>query len=273
MTSAPQQDARPHHGQALIDAILPAVLEAGRAIMDVRAGHFTVQHKDDRSPVTLADERAERILLATVDPLLADVPVIAEERATKDGVPVDAGPRFWLVDPLDGTKEFINGRTDFTVNVALIENRLPRLGVVYAPATGRLFAGIAGEGAWQALVTGEKINFRQSIHVRRANPNALDVVASKSHRDAETNAFLETLPLGDLKAAGSSLKFCLLAAGEADLYPRFGPTMEWDTAAGHAVLAGAGGRVSTPEGQPFLYAKPGFRNGPFIAAGDPGLPF
>lgn len=259
--------------RVLVDAVLPAVLAAGRAIMDVRASDFTVQHKQDHSPVTLADERAERILLAAIDPLLAGVPVIAEERATRDGVPVNPGPRFWLIDPLDGTKEFIGGHTDFTVNVALIENRLPVLGVVYAPATGRLFAGHAGDGAWQALVTGAAMGFKKPIHVRKANPQALDVVASKSHRDAATDTFLETLPLGDLKAAGSSLKFCLLAAGEADLYPRFGPTMEWDTAAGHAVLAGAGGRVSTPEGQPFLYAKPDFRNGAFIAVGDPSLPF
>lgn len=257
----------------LVARLLPAMLEAGDAIMAVRAEGFEVSHKDDRSPVTLADQRAETVLLAAIEPLLDDATVIAEERATRDGVPVDPGRRFWLVDPLDGTKEFINGRTDFTVNVALVEDRRPVMGLVFAPATGRLFVGIDGEGAWQALVTGAQIGFAKPIHVRQANAQALDVVASKSHRDAETNAFLETLPLGDLKAAGSSLKFCLLAAAEADLYPRFGPTMEWDTAAGHAVLNGAGGRVLTPEGKPFLYAKPEFRNGAFIAVGDPGLPF
>ncbi|MEM8798454.1 MAG: 3'(2'),5'-bisphosphate nucleotidase CysQ [Pseudomonadota bacterium] len=265
---------------ALLGALIRPVVEAGHVIMDVYEGDIAVVTKDDQSPVTEADGRAEAVLLAAIERLTPDITTVAEEAASAGGLPAEAPDVFWLIDPLDGTKEFIKKRTDFTVNVALVEQGIPTLGLVYAPARNALFGGIVGEGAFTqdiAPLAGADLAralsnaVRTPIRVRTADLASLTVVASKSHRDDATNKYLERRGIRDIRSAGSSLKFCLLARGEADLYPRFGPTMEWDTAAGHAVLAAAGGAVFTPEGEPFIYGKPDFRNGGFIAVADPAV--
>lgn len=248
-------------------AIEKAALDAGRAIMAIYDQGALVREKADLSPVTDADEAAERIILAGLRDLAPDIPVVAEESMAAGVGPVDAGPRFWLVDPLDGTKEFIRRRGEFTVNIGLIENGAPVLGVVYAPALGRLYAGATGGGAWRVDTRDHQPLERTAIAVRQADGHALVAVASKSHRTPETDAFLGRLSLATSRAAGSSLKFCLLAEGEADIYPRFGPTMEWDTAAGHAVLLAAGGVMTNLDGTAFRYGKPDYRNPGFLACG------
>ncbi len=229
-----------------------------------------VSHKGDGSPVTLADAEAEAIILAGLARIAPDIPVVAEEEAAAGRVP-GACERFFLVDPLDGTREFITGNGEFTVNIALVEHGVPVMGVVFAPALGRLFAGCPA-GAW-SRDAGEE---RRAMRVR-AMPPALTVVGSRSHGSPETDAFLRDLPVAGFAACGSSLKFCLLAAGEADFYPRFGRTMEWDTAAGDAILRAAGGLVTTCDGRPLAYGKreqagdADFANPHFLAFGDPAL--
>jgi 3'(2'), 5'-bisphosphate nucleotidase len=218
--------------------------------------------KADASPVTAADEAGEAVILAGLRELTPGVPIVAEEAMAKGEIPdVGQGP-FWLVDPLDGTKEFISKNGEFTVNIGLIEGRQPILGVVLAPAKGLAWWGSMGQGACRR--EGGAVS---QIRVRPRPAQAAVAVASRSHRDAETDAWLAVEGITDTVSAGSSLKFCLVAGGKADVYPRFGPTMEWDTAAGHAVLLAAGGRVSTVAGEPFRYAKPGFKNPGFIAEG------
>lgn len=247
--------------------------DAGAAIMDIYAEEIRVRQKDDLSPVTDADEAAERIILAGLATLDPETPVVAEESMMAGKGPGEApGARFWLVDPLDGTKEFIRRQGEFTVNIALIERGRPVMGVVYAPAIGALYLGAAGHGAWRILDRAP--GKREVITVREGDPANLVAVASKSHRTPGTNAFLDRLPIGESRAAGSSLKFCLVAEGSADVYPRIGPTMEWDTAAGHAVLGAAGGRVVTLDGAEMSYGKPGFRNPDYYAYGiwPKGLP-
>lgn len=257
----------------LVQNLLPVTLAAGRAAMAVRARGAEVMEKDDKSPVTEADQRAEAMIIAAV---LAEVPdwsVVAEEAAAAGDLPGDLTEYFWLIDPLDGTKEFIKGGTDFTVNIGLIKGDTPVLGIVYAPARGRMFYGATGFGAFEADVSGNVIGKARPLNVAKADPSALNVVASKSHRDEQTDAYLAQKNVGKLVSAGSSLKFCLVASGEADLYPRFGPTCEWDTAAGHAVVKAAGGRVTKPDGTPFVYAKRAnkFLNSGFIVFGDSDL--
>jgi 3'(2'), 5'-bisphosphate nucleotidase len=233
--------------------------------MDVYATDFEVRRKDDRSPVSDADERAEALLIPGTRDLLPGVPIVAEESVSADGIP-DVASEFVLIDPLDGTREFVGRRGDFTVNVALVRHGLPVVGVVYAPARERMF--VAGSTATSGTVTpGEQVGELQRICTREYPSEGLVAVASRSHLDVETREFLQDIKPVDTRTAGSSLKFCLVAAGEADVYPRFGPTMEWDTAAGHAVLVAAGGSVVHPEGAPFRYGKPGLRNGAFIAWG------
>ncbi len=251
----------------LADTLYETTLEAGRKIMDIFAQDFDVEFKDDKSPVTEADQAAEKIILRDLAEIAPHIPVIAEEQASDGNIP-DVANVFWLVDPLDGTKEFIKKGTDFTVNIALIENGQPTFGIVYAPAMGRLFVAKDPETAVQLDVReGRFIGEEREITVRDVPMSGITAVASKSHRDDQTNAFLEKLGITDIVGAGSSLKFCLVAAGEADIYPRFGPTMEWDTGAGHAVLKAAGGTVKNPDGTDFHYKKPDFRNGFFIANG------
>jgi 3'(2'), 5'-bisphosphate nucleotidase len=241
-----------------------AAVRAGAAIMEVYASDFVVRRKEDASPVTVADERAERVILETLRRHAPDIPVIAEEEAERYGLPGAAPSLFWLVDPLDGTKEFIGRNGEFTVNIALIEAGAPILGVVQVPVQDLLYAG-AGPGT---AVLRRGLGPPEPIAARRTPKVGATVVHSRSHENsAALAAFLADKPVADMRVCGSSVKFCLIAAGEADLYPRLGPTMEWDTAAGHAVLTAAGGIVTTLEGTPFRYGKPGFRNPGFVARG------
>jgi len=229
------------------------------------------RRKDDHSPVTAADEDAETYILARLSELAPDTAVIAEEEAAA-GRLQGIGARFFLVDPLDGTKEFLSRNGEFTVNIAEIVDGIPVGGVVFAPAKGRLFLGDSYSGAFDlATEPGVAPDFAKlrRIEARPAPADGLVAVASRSHRDSKTDEYLAHYPVKEFVTAGSSLKFCLVAAGEADIYPRHGRTMEWDTAAGHAVLAAAGGSVTTLDGKPFLYGKTeaGFANPFFVARG------
>jgi 3'(2'), 5'-bisphosphate nucleotidase len=253
------------------------------ALADIaaRAGEILMRHyaaetiasrkKDDFSPVTAADEEAETFILAELLKLAPDVAVIAEEQVASGHIQ-KIGTRFFLVDPLDGTKEFINRNGEFTVNIAEIVDGKPVRGVVYAPAKGRLWLGETPGGAWEVPMTpgaAFKCDASHAIHVRKASADGMIAVASRSHRDSKTEEYLEHYKIKDFISAGSSLKFCLVATGEADIYPRHGRTMEWDTAAGHAVLMAAGGSVTRIDGSPFIYGKSGedFANPFFVARG------
>lgn len=265
----------------LLDDLLAAALAAGAAILRIRAQGFAVHDKPDASPVTAADQAAEALILARLAALAPGVAVVAEEAAAA-GVLPDVGRRFFLVDPLDGTREFVAGRDEFTVNIALVQDGLPVLGVVVAPALGRAFAGDvaagiafelsqdvgASTGATSPAVAAASARpQRRSMRVRRPPASGVVAVASRSHGTPETEDWLRQAKVTQRVSIGSSLKFCLLASGEADVYPRFGPTMEWDTAAGHAVVVAAGGRVDGLDGEPLRYGKPGFRNPAFVARG------
>ncbi|WP_339682768.1 3'(2'),5'-bisphosphate nucleotidase CysQ [uncultured Hyphomonas sp.] len=253
------------------DQLARIALDAGALIMAIYESDFDVERKGDASPVTEADQRAEVLILKGLAEAEPDLPVIAEESFSEGKVP-EHGARFALVDPLDGTKEFVNKNGEFTVNIAIIEHGRPVMGVVYAPAKDRLFVAESHNSAWQAKVApGQPVpDTRTPIKIRSAPPAGLTAVASKSHRSAETNDWLAKFDVAETVGAGSSLKFCLIAAGEADLYPRMGRTMEWDTAAGHAVVEAAGGRVLTEDGAPLLYGKTerGYDNPHFIVYGD-----
>jgi len=238
---------------------------AGAEILSVYDTAFAVRGKADASPVTDADERAERVILAGLATLAPGVPVVAEEQVAAGRVPqVGDGP-FFLVDPLDGTREFISRNGEFTVNIALVDAGRVAAGVVHLPALDETYWS-DGEAAWRARGAGAA----ERIHCRAPADDGLVVVASRSHRDARTDAFLADVPVKSLLSAGSSLKLCRVAEGGADLYPRLGRTMEWDIAAGQAVLEAAGGSVCTLDGTPLRYAKPGFENPDFVARGLPG---
>jgi 3'(2'),5'-bisphosphate nucleotidase len=230
--------------------------QAGVVIMRHYGNVAEARMKSDRSPVTDADEEAEALILAGLARAFPGVPVVAEEEAAAGRIAQVAG-RFFLVDPLDGTKEFLSGNGEFTVNIAEIVEGTPVAGAVFAPAMKRLFTG-GPEGALE----GDKV-----IRVRPAPMDGLVAVGSRSHGDAATQEFLKRWPVKSRMGIGSSLKFCLVAAGEADIYARGGPTMEWDTAAGHAVLLAAGGGVENWDGMPLTYGKPGFKNPAFVAFG------
>jgi 3'(2'), 5'-bisphosphate nucleotidase len=249
--------------------MLAAAIEAGRAALAIYRGDFAVHTKQDDSPVTAADHAAEAVILARLAQGAAGIAVVAEEQVAAGRVPASASA-FFLVDPVDGTKEFIQRRGDFTVNIALVRDGVPQLGVVYAPARSQLFAGDAvARAAFRTDQAADdpKQAARTPIRTRTPPASGLTIVASRSHRSLETDAWLSQVKVAELVSVGSSLKFCLVAAGEADLYPRLGPTMEWDTAAGHAVLAAAGGEVVHVDGSPLRYGKPDFRNPSFIATG------
>ena len=245
----------------LLDELAATARDAGEAILEIVRRGFEVEAKGDASPVTEADRAAELIILAALAKAAPGVPVIAEEEVAAGRIPRH-DDIFFLVDPLDGTKEFVRGGDDYTVNIALVEQRTPRLGVVFAPATGRLHSGLVGEGAWLDDGTGPR--------AIRTRPRAADVsaVASKSHFTQNTADYLAAA-VGACAhvSVGSSLKFCIVAEGEADIYPRLSPTSEWDTAAGHAVLLAAGGRVDDASGGRLLYGKPTFLNRAFVATG------
>ena len=245
----------------LIEELSDAAREAGEAILAVVRAGYEIEAKFDKSPVTEADRAAELIILAALARSAPGIPVIAEEEVAAGRIPAH-GDTYFLVDPLDGTKEFVRGGDDYTVNIALVEGGEPRLGVVYAPATGRLHAGMPERGAWL-----EEGGTRQDIRTRQ-RVNELVAVASKSHFTQNTADYLDAAvgACGHL-SIGSSLKFCVVAEGQADIYPRLSPTSEWDTAAGHAVLLAAGGRVDGPDGQPLRYGKRAFLNRAFVATG------
>ncbi len=233
--------------------------EAGAAIRAIAARGARARAKPDGSPVTDADEAANALIIERLRALTPETPVVAEESAGPGSRPA---PRFWLVDPLDGTREFVAGRDEYTVNIALIEHGRPVLGAVLAPARGVRFAGAEGLGAWREDAAG-----RRAIMARAPPASGPVAAASRSHRDARTDAWLAAAGAARVVRVGSSLKFCLLAEGAADVYPRFGRTMEWDTAAGHAVLAAAGGSVRRADGGALGYGKAGFENPHFIARG------
>ena len=234
------------------------VRDAGAAIMAIHDGHVDIRSKDDGSPVTIADEQAQSILLAALTEIAPEIPVVSEEDPNSHGL--KAPDTFFLVDPLDGTKEFLkrDGKGAFTVNVGLIHKGEPVLGIVYAPALNRYFSGVKGFGASEN---------GKSIECRCAPKGGQISLVSASHPDDATQAWLDCQNIAEHRAVGSSLKFTLIAAGEADLYARFVPIMEWDTAAGDAVVRAAGGSVCNPDGTPFIYGKPGYRNSAFIARG------
>ncbi len=258
----------------MLQSMIYSAQRAGGAIMAVYATDFAVRDKPDASPVTVADEAAEKIILADLAAIAPEIPVVAEEAVAAGHGPALMGStiaeRFFLVDPLDGTKEFISHRDEFTVNIALIESGVPVLGVVFAPARRELFWGdvrARRAGRIDADPDGTMPSMGSGIHARMPPADGLTAVASRSHRTPETDAFLTRHQIREFRSIGSSLKFCLVATGEADIYPRLGTTMEWDTAAGHAVLLAAGGSVTGLEGEPFTYGKPAFRNGHFVAWG------
>lgn len=243
----------------LVDDIAEAAREAGEAILEVVRRGFEVEAKSDSSPVTQADHAAELTILAALARAAPGVPIIAEEEVAAGRIPAH-DDTYFLVDPLDGTKEFVRGGDDYTVNIGLIEKHAPKLGVVFAPATGRLHAGFVGSGAW--LDEGEG---RRPIQTRPRGER-LTAVASKSHLNQATIDYLEeAIGAGGYISVGSSLKFCIVAEGKADIYPRASPTSEWDTAAGHAVLLAAGGLVDGPDGTPLRYGKNAFLNRGFVA--------
>ena len=246
-------------------------LEAGDKIMEIyESDDFEVKSKSDESPVTEADEAADALISAGLREAFPDVALVTEEQADSHDL---SATTFLIVDPLDGTKEFVKRRGDFTVNIALVEDGVPVRGVVYAPARKRMFytdsvgKSVEEQGPFNPETPGET----KPIHVSDPDNGSLMVVASKSHRDEATDAYIGKYNVKDMTSAGSSLKFCLVATGEADLYPRLGRTMEWDTAAGHAVLSGAGGQVVRYDDHtPLAYGKQGYAN-PFFIAYAPGV--
>jgi len=247
---------------ALRDHLIAAAYEAGTAIMEVYGRDFAAGKKADHSPVTEADVAAEKLILAALGKCAPDVPVVAEEQAAAEGIPQHIARRFFLVDPLDGTKEFVARNGEFTVNIALVENGVPILGVVYLPALDEMYAGHGD------LAIRRRGDAQERIIARDLPAGGAVMTISRSHAAKE---LVKAEELGEhvtgTIVAGSSLKFCRIAEGVADLYPRFGPTMEWDTAAGHAVLLAAGGSVATLDGAPLIYGKAGLRNPHFIARG------
>ena len=246
-----------------LTALLPAVRQAGRLIEQIKSDGVSARYKADASPVTAADEAANAVLVAALSDLYPDVPVISEEDTASHDLAPDG--LFFLVDPLDGTREFIrpDSQGAYTVNIGLVRDRRAVGGIVFAPHLDWLGWGGPGQGAFQ--ITSGQLS---ALAIRPCPADGPVAVASRSHSDDQTRQFLDRYNIHQTTSIGSSLKFLLLAAGEADLYPRFAPTMEWDTAAGEAVLAGAGGAVCTPAGAPHLYGKPDWRNGPFVACAD-----
>ncbi|WP_022694277.1 3'(2'),5'-bisphosphate nucleotidase CysQ [Ponticaulis koreensis] len=259
----------------LSDKLVKAAIDAGVVIMEVynAADGINTDTKSDDSPVTIADQKAEDLILKVLKEVTPTVPVLAEESVAAGNIP-DVGEQFYLVDPLDGTKEFIKKGTDFTVNIALILHGRPIMGVVYAPARNHIWVAEGPATAWEADVApGGDVPAeadRKPLKIRKLPEAGVTAVASKSHRTPETDEFLGKFNVAELVSMGSSLKFCMIAAGEADLYPRLGRTMEWDTGAAHAVISAAGGRVLTLEGIDLTYGKKerGYDNPHFVVYGD-----
>ncbi len=252
------------------DRLRPIAEAAGRAILDVRRGGFAVTAKADASPVTEADHAAEAIILPELEKLSPAFPIVAEERMASGQLPNLTDASFWLVDALDGTKEFVKGGNDFTVNIALVYQGVPTLGIVHAPARAETYLGVVDPSHSQRRAEVWRSDLPPARISVRPRPARVVITGSKSHEVPELmNPFLARYDVAEKVVIGSSLKFCLVAEGVADLYPRFGPTSEWDTGAGHAVVRAAGGRVHTFDGQELPYRKPNFLNGRFLADGGP----
>jgi 3'(2'), 5'-bisphosphate nucleotidase len=259
--------------------LLPAVLKAGQVQMAYAKHGVAVETKSDSTPVTLADREAEAILIAALATVAPTVPVVAEE-AMASGQRPAVGDTFFLVDPLDGTREFIAGRGEFTINIGLVERGKPVFGMIYTPASGQFFATFGAGMAIAAIIDPSArprglhdLNARR-IETRQPPPQGLVAIASRSHMTEATQRFLDRFPVATQRSAGSSLKFCLIACGEADIYPRIGGrTCEWDIAAGHAILAAAGGAVTTPDGADLVYGKSGadFVNSDYVAWGSTAI--
>ena len=248
------------------EAVIALARATAAEILAMYDSEFAVQHKDDRSPLTAADLASHRCIAAGLQALTPDIPLLSEESKDLDIAARRQWPRFWLVDPLDGTREFIKRNGEFTVNIALVEDGVATFGVIQQPVSGALWHGAPGAGAYRREGDADV-----AIRVRKPAAAPLRIAASRSHRDARTQALLDALG-GEAVACGSSLKFCRIAEGGIDLYPRFGPTGEWDTAAGQAILEAAGGAVLDPQGRPFRYnQRETLLNGDFIAFGDLAL--
>jgi 3'(2'), 5'-bisphosphate nucleotidase len=258
---------------SLLADLTDIAIDAGARIMTLYEKPIAVTEKDDKSPVTEADQAAEDLILERLSKAAPDIPIVSEEAAAAGYVP-EIAERFFLVDPLDGTREYIKRNGEFTVNIALIEHGTPVAGVVYAPALSLLYAGNTKSGAFETRVDAHNragAGSPRAITTRKSPQDGLIAIASRSHRDQKTEEFLNHYNVRDIVAAGSSLKFCVVARGEADIYPRHGRTMEWDTAAGHAVLTAAGGSVTRLDGSALTYGKTAdnLANPFFIAKGDP----
>ncbi|MBY5961284.1 MULTISPECIES: 3'(2'),5'-bisphosphate nucleotidase CysQ [Marinobacter] len=251
------------HYSSILPDVIKIADEASEKVLHIYQSDFKVNYKEDHSPITAADIASHDIIVKGLRQISRDIPILSEEGAEIPWEERKKWRRFWLIDPIDGTKDFTQRTGEFTVNIAMIEDGEPVMGVVTAPALKEAFWGIKGEGAHMRDRTGR-------VHrIRVAEPkDTLRVVASKNHLNEETRAFIEALGSHETVQAGSSLKFCRIAEGHADIYPRMGPTSEWDTAAAHAVLVAAGGKVQTPEGQPLVYGKENILNPNFIAAGN-----
>jgi 3'(2'), 5'-bisphosphate nucleotidase len=250
-------------GDQMLDTARRAAFAAGEAIMAVYAQDFDVRQKLDKTPVTEADLAAERVIVEILQTAFPDIPIVSEELVDAEGLP-PAASRFWVVDPLDGTREFVAKNGEFSVCIGLVEDGRPVLGVLHGPAVGLTYAA-NGPGTATRQRRGGAI---EPIRARTASPDGFVVVHSRSHENSRRiGEFLQNFSVLERKKCGSALKFGLIAAGEADLYPRFGTTMEWDTAAGQAILEAAGGRVETITGAPLTYGKPGLKNDGFIAWG------
>jgi 3'(2'), 5'-bisphosphate nucleotidase len=241
--------------------------EAGKAILEVYETDFAVERKEDSSPLTLADRRSHQIITAGLQSEYPKIPVLSEEGKEVPYAARKAWPRFWLVDPLDGTKEFVKRNGEFSVNIALVEGATPILGAIYLPVPDRLFVADIRKGCREVL----HCEASRTLHVGGSSPEStVRVLKSRSHPSPDLEALLEILPSHESVTRGSALKFCAIAAGEADFYPRFGPTWEWDTAAGQAIVTAAGGVMVALNGEPFTYNKPNLVNGPFLVAANVG---
>jgi 3'(2'), 5'-bisphosphate nucleotidase len=250
-------------GDRMLDIARRAAFAAGEAIMAVYAQDFDVRQKLDKTPVTEADLAAERVIVKILQAAFPDIPIVSEEMVDAEGLP-PAASRFWVVDPLDGTREFVAKNDEFSVCIGLVEDGRPVLGVLHGPAVGLTYAANGPDTATRQRRGGAI----EPIRARTASPDGFVVVHSRSHENSRRiGEFLQNFSVLERRKCGSALKFGLIAAGEADLYPRFGTTMEWDTAAGQAILEAAGGRVETMSGEPLTYGKPGLKNDGFIAWG------
>jgi len=267
----PPAAANPYRDGRLLDELTTSLVRASAAILAITPAMLAARHKADQSPVTAADEASEALLLEDLSRLLPGLPVASEEAAS--GRRPQIARDFLLVDPLDGTREFLAGRPEYTVNVAILRERTPLVGLIAAPALGLLWRGIVGRGAERLRIVRDGAKAVEPTAIRtRSAPDRLVVTLSRSHLDAATASFADRLPIAERMICGSSLKFCRIAEGSADVYPRLSPTSEWDVAAGHAVLAAAGGVVTTPGGEPMTYGnvEQDLRIPGFLAWGDPG---